>query len=293
MTMLSIGLGEVEALVKEFNRVRIKIRDDEKYREAVVNNERQCDAIRQFFSNFTSFLHYEEDVICEGFYRVRRAPEGVPFRAIKDLKYPEASVHHADRMNNISSRILYTSLHEFTAMAECRIAADFVGQKFQLTKFQIDRNFKAYRLGHFGRLYLDTPRDSVQFFDGAEKLLGSGAGERAIQGYSALEMALGNILYGQDDGYHILSSILADSIFLENPRLDAIIYPSLQNRYGTNVAFNKRTADYLKVKYTCLNRLDEVYANGFYRYSTELECEDYTSPDGLTYKKTDESARYQ
>lgn len=186
-------------------------------------------------------------------------------------------------MNNTSFRVLYTSLHEFTAMAESRITSDFLGGKFQLTKFSTNKPIKVYRLGLFSELYLNTPRDSDLVKNKTAELLGQGDHDRTIQGYSALEVAMSNILYDQEKDYHILSSILADAIFSTDKSIDAIMYPSMQNRYGINIAFNKKSADTLQITYSAMNKVTEVHKNGFFRYMTEMECCDFSAPENLIF----------
>jgi hypothetical protein len=162
-----------------------------------------------------------------------------------------------------------------------------------LTRFSSDKPLKVYRLGLFSELYLNSPRDSDLVFKKAERLLGRGDHDRTIQGYSALEIAMPDILYDQEKGYHILSSILADAIFSTGTGIEAIVYSSMQNRYGINVAFNKATADALKISYSVMNRVTEVHRNGFFRYATEVECTDFSNPENLAYTSVFPSTTYR
>lgn len=293
MPLMGCSLDEVRSFISEIEKVQKRIRQDEEYRSGIIEHERQYKEIKEYFISFSSFLQYREEVTCGTFYRVRKSEAGTPYTTIKDLKYPDADVRHQDRMNNTSSRVLYTSLHEFTAMSECRIDSEFVGRKFQLTRFGSDKQFNVYRLGLFSELYLNNPRDSDFVKNRAQKFLGPGSHDRTIQGYSALEIALANILYDQENNHHILSSVLADAIFSANADIDAIMYPSMQNRYGINVAFKKEFADALKIEYSSLNTIDHVYPNGFFQYSTELECVDFSLPDKLTYGSLNQRVTYR
>ena len=65
---------------------------------------------------------------------------------------------------------------------------------------------------------------------------------------------------------------MADAIFTANPKVEAIMYPSAQNRYGTNFAINKKLSDELIIKNSFVNKLIDVYRNGFFKYSTVKEC---------------------
>lgn len=118
-------------------------------------------------------------------------------------------------------------------------------------------------------------------------MFGSEGHDTTIKGYSALECAMADVLYDQNDGYHILSSILADAIFSTSPEIDAIAYRSMQNRYGTNFAFKKESADSLSISYSALNRVVEVYRNGFFKYLTEMDCLDFSNSDSFSFKRTE------
>jgi len=146
------------------------------------------------------------------------------------------------------------------------------------------RPLKIYRLGRFSEIYFNCPRDSDIFKHKVGELLGEG-NEGALNGYSALEIALSEIMYSQEDGYHILSSILADAIFSMETRVDAIVYPTMKNMYGINVALNQENADALKVSYSTMNEIINVYENGFFEYETKQECRDFSNPDKLLYEE--------
>jgi hypothetical protein len=280
---MGCNLDEVENFITKIKGVQERIWKDDSYRLDILNHGQQYGVLKNYLTKFVSFLRYSEEASCSTFYRVRKSENGEPYPSVKDLKYPDPDVNHEDRMNNTSFRVLYTSLHEFTAMAESRINDSFLGKNFQLTRFSAAKPLKVYRLGLFSELYLNNPRDSELVRNKTEKLLGSGDHDRTIQGYSALEVALSNILYDQENGYHILSSILADVIFSTDNNIEAIMYPSMQNRYGTNVAFNQKSADALHISYSTMNRITAIHKNGFFRYVTEMECIDFSTPENLVY----------
>lgn len=283
MALMGCSLDEVNNFITQIDKTREKIYRDDSYRLDILNHGPNYNAIKKFLANFTSFLRYSEEASCNSFYRVRKSENGMPYPSVKDLKYPDPDIRHEDRMNNSSFRVLYTSLHEFTAMAESRIDNGFVEDKFQLTRFSLEKPLKVYRLGLFSELYLNSPRDSELVKNKTKRLLGAGDHDKTIQGYAALEIAMSNILYDQAEGYHILSSILADAIFSAGADIDAIMYPSMRNRYGINVAFNKESADSLQVSYSAMNKITEIHNNGFFRYTTEMECVDFSDPKNLTY----------
>lgn len=248
------------------------MRIDVNYKEKVLLNGSEYAAIKSFFSDHLKFLQNTFDVDIENLYRVRRLADKKPFINISELLYPPESIHHKDRMNNMSSRVLYVSLHEFTAMAETQLNESYISNYFQLTKFSAQRKFKTFRLGTFSELYTNTPRDSEFVESKMNEFFGSPNHDKTIQGYAALECAIADVLYDQEDEYHILSSIMADAIFTVNDSIEAIIYPSVKNRYGTNLAVRKELADRLVVKASFVNMLEDVYSNGFFKYQTVKEC---------------------
>ncbi|WP_175762555.1 RES family NAD+ phosphorylase [Burkholderia anthina] len=288
MTIIGISLDEVKKFIAEIDKTREKIHRDESYRIDIQNHGKNYENIKKYLLTFSSYLCYTEEARCMSFYRVRKSQGEEPYKTKKDLKYPDPDIKHEDRMNNTSFRVLYTSLHEFTAMAESRIDDSFLGKSFQLTRFFREKPLKIYRLGLFSELYLNTPRDSEFFKKNAATLLGIGNHEKTIQGYSALEVTMANILYDQEKDYHILSSILADALFSSGTNIEAIMYPSMQNRYGVNVAFNKESADALEIGYSAMNKIVEVHKNGFFKYKTQMECTDFSNPENLIYTPIDQ-----
>jgi len=203
------------------------------------------------------------------------------------------NIDHTDRMNNMSSRVLYVSLHEFTAMAETRLDESCINDYFQLTKFSAKREFNVFKLGQFCELYKEMPRDSEFVKDRMNKLLGSPYHDGTVQGYAALECAIADILYDQEDDYHILSSIMADSIFTVNDSIEAIMYPSVKNRYGANLAVKKELADNLEVKVSYVNKLEDVYSNGFFKYQTIKACSGFVDPNLLEFSDVEKIGNFR
>lgn len=271
MAIHGFNLDQTRAFEEQIKSLRKKLSVDLDYKKNVMCNEGAYEKIKYFFMEHLKFLQYTFDVNIEYLYRVRKLENQDPFRAKSELLYPPACMQHKDRMNNMSSRVLYVSLHEFTAMAETRMDQCYVNNYFQLTKFSPNRKIKAFKLGQFSELYKDTPRDSELVNAKLVELFGSPHHDGTVQGYAALECAIADILYSQDDDYHILSSIMADAIFTVNSSIEAIIYPSVQNRYGTNFALKKELADKLDIRASFVNILKDVYSNGFFKYQTIME----------------------
>lgn len=284
--IMGCSLDEVENFTKEINKVRKKLINNEAYRSNVIAQKDEYTFIKEYFQNFSRFLRYSDKAEINKLYRVRKLENDIPYSSRKELIYPEPNLDDKDRMNNTAFRVLYTSFHEFTAMAETRIDRSFIDKYFQLTRFSTNHPLTIYQLGVFSRLHLNTPRDSEYVKKEMKEMFGSEGHDSTVQGYSALECAISDVLYDKNDGYHILSSILADAIFSENPEMDAFLYPSMQNRYGINLAVKKDRADMLDVSYSSLNKLTAVYGNGFFKYSTEMESLDFSDPEKYIFTKT-------
>lgn len=277
------NLNEVGEFEKEINKLKEKLKENENLRNDIINGGSSYDKIKEFFRENCKFLNYIEKINGYDFYRIRKNNSGKPFTFRKELLYPEANPNHKDRMNNKNFRVLYVSLNEYTAMAEARLDSSYIDKEFQLTRFSINNTLTVYKLGMFSELYFNTDRDSQYTQKVIKNIFNENITDRLIQGYSALECAIADILYDKTEDYHILSSILADAIFSLNPSIDAIMYPSMQNRYGINLAIKKECADVLEIKYTSLNELVEVYKNGFYKYYTKMECENYEDKNNFKF----------
>lgn len=279
MAIMGCNLSEVENFINQVSKVRERLRTDEEFLSRVLNHRNEYEAIKRFFVEFAKYLQYSSYITVNGLYRVRKCEGDQPYSSRKELIYPPPCVEHEDRMNNTLFRVLYTSFHEFTAMAETRINDSFIGKYFQLTRFTIDRPIKVFKLGIFSEIHLNSPRDSEFTKKSMEEFFGSQGHDGTMKGFSALECAMADILYGTGDKYYVLSSILADAIFSTNPSVEAIMYPSMQNRFGMNIAIKQQLSELMKVEYSCLNRVEGVYANGFYKYVTVEECTDFSDEE--------------
>lgn len=293
MPTQGFNLDEAEQFQNEIAKVKCKLQYDINYRNDVINHGKNYNDIKEFFQKIIKFLQYSSEVKIESFYRIRKTKTDKPFTSRKELIYPEANCNHKDRMNNTKFRVLYVSLNEHTAIAETRINENYISQYFQLTRFSTEKKLQVFKLGRFSELYLDTPRDSNDVKKQMKDMFGSENQDRTLQGYSALECAMADILYDTDKDYHLLSSILADAIFTKNPNIDAIMYPSMQNRYGTNLAIKKESADLLKIKYSSLNKLEKVHQNGFYKYYTKMDCLNFDDENNFEFNNVEGNAIFR
>lgn len=293
MAIQGFNLDEVEQFQNEVAKVRCKLQYDIDYRNDVINHGKNYNYIKEYFQKIVKFLQYLSEAKIENFYRVRKIETSKPFTSRKELIYPEPNSNHKDRMNNTKFRVLYVSLNENTAIAETRIDENYVSRYFQLTRFSTEKKLQVFKLGRFSELYLDTPRDSDYVKSQMQDMFGSENHDRTIQGYSALECAIANVLYDTEKDYHLLSSILADAIFTKNPNIDAIMYPSMQNRYGINLAIKKESTDLFKITYSSLNQLEKVYQNGFYKYYTKMDCLNFDDENNFEFNSVEENAIFR
>lgn len=290
MAVWGCNLDEVRNFIEQTSKIKNRLLEDENYLEDVVNQGANYFNIKRFFEKFVKFIKCYSEVEVPSVYRVRKCDDNgnKPYIDRGQLIYPPASPKHEDRMNNMSSRVLYTAFHEFTAMSETRLDASYIGNNFQLTRFEISKSFKVFRLGVFSDAHLNLPRDSAQSKDAMINFFGEVRHNRTMQGFSALECAMADILYDKGVNYHVLSSILADAIFTQLPQIDAILYPTMQNRYGINLAFKQSFADSMEIVFSSLNRLEEVYQNGFFKYSTLSFCEQFSEDEPFEFITADE-----
>jgi len=293
MTIQGFNLDEVEQFHNQVSKIIKQLKDDIDYRNDIIAHGKNYNNVKIYFQKISRFLQYPNSANINNFYRVRKNETDNPFKSRKELVYPEPNTNQKDRMNNTKFRILYVSLNEFTAIAETRIDNDYIGKNFQLTRFSTNNTLTVYKLGMFSELYLNSPRDSDYVKEKMNNMFGSEHHDKTIQGYSALECAMADILYSKEEDYHLLSAILADAIFTTNPKIDAIMYPSMQNRYGINLAIRKECADLLEISYSSLNELQKVYQNGFYKYYTKMECLDFDNIKEFEFNKIERNATFR
>jgi hypothetical protein len=180
-------LDETKDFIKEINDFRTNLESDCKYRELVLSDKKTYDHIVEEIERFVSYIKYIDTIKIENFYRVRKEEKGNgPFTSRKDLIYPKKS---NGRMNNSSFPVLYVLLHEYTAMAETLLDKQFIGKKFQLTRFSTSEKIKVFNLGTFSDLYFNSPRDPEIVNDKMNHIFGAGNHDTTLQNLAALECA--------------------------------------------------------------------------------------------------------
>lgn len=279
----SISLDEVS----HFNNEMAKLADSSINNEILYREEN----IR-FIKQFLKFLNYHSSIDKNNFicYRVRKSNNKSPFTKKQELLYPPQNKITQGRMNSNNTSILYTSLHEFTAISESRLDE---GEYFQLTRFKTTKEINIFEIGRFSYLYFNCPRDTVSTTELIKQNIGENYTDSFIKEISALENAIINLLYRKDDNYQI-TAFIADAIFSEFSHIDAIMYPSMQNNFGINFAIKKEFVDnHMHIEYTNFNQLIKKYENGFFQYDTKQEAKNCLNNDLLEFEEVSGCGRSQ
>lgn len=294
MAIWGVNLEEAEYLQDSIVKIFNDVKGNEGALRDISRDSPYYRVLKDHFRSWIRFLRYSSDIPSgTEFYRVRPLNEsnidGV--KSVSGLKYPPKGASRG-RMNNHSLNVMYASYHEFTAISECRLK---VNDDFQLSRFKSQCPIKVFELGLFSKLYFTTPRDSAFFKEQVSGIFNvDKVTDSTIRGFAALESGLMDGLYAvghsQELAYYV-SSLISDAIFTEFEDIDAIQYPSLQQRFGVNFSFRENVADELDVSLTCVNKISKVYRSGCYKYFTRLECSNYNS-DTLEYKLVSEKPNH-
>lgn len=280
MAILGISLDQVKNFINEISELKAKPYDE---LQQLLKDEK----IKKWMGHYIRFLNYTSEIKSEDFvcYRVRKSELDTPFFNTSDLIYPPKDKNKMGRMNSNETIVLYTSLNEFTAISESRIEKD---DYFQLTKFKIEKIMKVYHIGMFSDLLFNYPRDTDKTKKKIQKLAPS-CSDVAIKEFAALECALMDTFYCSSKQSYLLSSFIAESIFLEFQDVDAIMYPTMLNKFGINFAIKKEFVDnHMKINHSFLNCLVEAYSNGFYKYNTKYELEEFLNDGKLKFTEVKE-----
>lgn len=277
MIMIGISLKEVSDFIDTIRKLR-------KLPTEKLHEKLETDTYKNWILDKIRFLNYSANIQPDDFvcYRVRENKQNEPFTSKSDLLYPPKDKITQGRMNNKYTTILYTSLNEFTAISEAKLKVE---SYFQLTRFKITKQVNIFSIGRFSNLFFNIPRNSTTTTE-LIKEIASGMSNSAIKEFAALECAVIDVLYSNNsDNDYILSSFIADAIFVGLPAIDAIMYPTMQNKFGTNFAIKKDYVDnHLELNYSNFNRITESYENGFFKYQTLYECFDFSNPDNLKFE---------
>lgn len=290
MAIWGVSLDEAERVKTDIEKIFEILKSNNKALDEIAKGGNYYNQLKAYFCNWMRFVLTSSELPPKTpFYRVRHLntenQNGI--KNVSGLKYAPKGTQFG-RMSNHSLNVMYTSYHEYTAISESRLEE---GSWFQLTRFKSKKPIKYFELGLFSKLYFTTPRDSQFFKEQIKELFGVPDGmDTTVRGFAALESALMDGLYAiHDDSKfsYFLSSIIADAMFTEYKDIDAIMFPSLQQRFGINVGFKEEAVDKLEIDLTCVNQITKIFKTGNYQYNTHLQCTDFTN-DILEYKTVSE-----
>jgi hypothetical protein len=253
-----------------------------KIKEEIIENYNKGRYIKNIeFDDLIKYLRYTFKLCSDDihyFYRVRKidkSKDDFPFNNRGDLIYPKDQ--DINRMNLKGEQILYTSINPMTAMAEAKLEE---GDYFQLTKFKLVKDVTYYELGIFSELYFNFTSIKVRddYFKGFTGEIGFD--ENLVKFNSALEVFLCDLLYDKNENSskyetYIIPAHISKNIF-ECLNVQAIKYPTVLNRYGTNFIFNKIGTEFLKIDETMVLMIEKKYSAGFYTFKTlykSISCE--------------------
>lgn len=301
MAIWGVNEREVENFIIKTNELLEILRSNDKARADFESGGSYYEQVKHGYKDWLKFAMSTYDLSNETkFYRVRSHGDQFAqgFKKLSNLKYPpNGKVPYGRSSSPHALNVMYTSFHELTAIAECRLHE---GEYFQLTQFKSDTPIKCFQFGAIANAYLNTPRDSSFYTNALHNLGLKNVSDNYIRGIAALELALMNVFYASQDEedenfVYLLSSLIAECVFLNDEGIDAIVFPSIQNsqRYGTNVTFSTKKADELKLDDTSVNQITRIYQTGFVDYRTLYALESLEVEDELLYKKVDDFGTYR
>lgn len=276
---VSFDNNELNQLKEQINKVKeLLLIEDSSYFKDLETQQLYYKKLKNYFIIILKYLKFENDLLRNKFYRVRKCRNEVPHINIQYLTYPKISTSPR-RMNNASFPVLYVSFDIKTAINESKLKHN---ENFQITIFESRKSLKVFFLGGFSKLLHQYSINSEETQVEINRLFKKEMSIKVVEQLANLENEISNILYSNEQNYHLLSSVIADALFTLNQNIDAIMYPSLRNRNGMNLAIKGEIADTLTVTESSFNKLDEN-VNNTYRYTQEMKCIDFSNKNNLIF----------
>lgn len=259
-----------------------KIRNNNKIMESLKNNDNHeiANKIKDYLKQFFEMLQYRTTIENGCLYRVRLIEDDIDYYSeYSELLIPPPGAISLGRLNNKNINVLYTSFHYHTAMMESGVNKLPADRRFQLTYFNINSPLNCYELGTFSKIVFNLPMYSdIQAKSYKDFGFVIGVDDEYIKKLAFLEKYLLDILYAENNknNYsYVLSSLISEVIFETNnkDRIDAIIYPTQQYRFGTNLAIRSESIEKLSLKYTFANKIYKKHSYDLFKYHTEFEGE--------------------
>lgn len=217
------------------------------------------------------------------FWRARVAADR-PWQALSEMGYPPAPSVRPGRLNDEHSPCLYAATRVNTALAEISVqAGDFV----QIAGFRIKREtpiriavvgelYHAHKMGYL-RLVGTDPGGSMSRY---LNQLGFERGERVLYIDAFLASLLADADLKQTD--YILSRAVASMIY-RNAEIDGIMFPSVRDLHGMNLALKPFPFDSKVHPVCCLHaRIKKLRSFGFLDYEVTSEAA-RVSTDGMLH----------
>jgi RES domain len=214
------------------------------------------------------------------YYRVRVC-EAAPWTSIRSMVHPPASVARAGRLNDDRAPMFYASMHEDTALAEVvGPAGTFVqvaafklipGQELRLTT--LGELAHVYKAGYL-RMVGEDPGHAIY------RLIKDNSVQRTKL-LLYLDSFLADILSDKDAGdtEYRLTRALA-SMVLQDPKTEGILYPSVKDTVGTNIALRPAAVAKLAPVMCFHARIGKVRPYGIVDYETLWEATDVSRETG-------------
>ena len=317
--MPRLGLSEEDTALlssnlEKLNELLIK-------REDLILDTKFINEITEYIEDFLYVINIKEKKLTDGYlYRIRiiRKDE-TRFENLSDLLIPPKDKSVQGRMNNNNLRVLYASYAQHIAELECGINKLKVGEKFQVTKFEISKTIRYYYLGMIAEIIFNLPFNSEKQKKAMKEL---GFNDFKVD-YPYLEKIaiaegyLADALYTKKDkenkedkednnnktndlnfknnnkNYYILSSFISEIIsnFFED-KIDAIVYPSQRNNHGMNIAIKETALKKITPIITFENKVVENYSEKLVKYHTLSFADLSWSTEKIEFKETPNSCHW-
>ena len=217
------------------------------------------------------------------FWRARIANER-PWSGIAEMGYPPASAVRPGRLNDEQSPCFYAATRESTALAEISVQP---GNFVQIAGFRVKLEtplriavvgelYHVHKMGYLRLIGADPRRSMSRYLNE----IGLDRGERVLYIDAFLASLLADANVNQTD--YMLSRAVASMIY-RNAEIDGIIFPSVRDLYGMNLALNPLPFDSKVHPVCCVHgRVRKLRPFGFVDFEVTSEAERVTS-DGVLH----------
>ena len=203
------------------------------------------------------------------FFRARLVEKGEPYSHVSEISYPPKDFAKVGRVNEEGQPFLYLSFNASTALSEIKAME---GDVIQLSQFvPISRSPRVLMIGEYSRISRGNNSffpDIVPYVSQVLKSLQEKSPAH-VNCFLYPDLFFDEILKMPDASVsnYIHSRILARLLLDEPHNLEGIMYHSVANAGGFNVALPADKADsLLRFDHTILVRIKNVFSYGIYDY---------------------------